>query len=61
MIIIFLSITFTTKKGMALFNHKIKLTELIREIPDAELGRLSKEAKQSDGLILDGPIKQSRS
>ena len=46
---------------MALFNHKIKLTELIREIPDAELGRLSKEAKQSDGLILDGPIKQSSS
>ena len=28
---------------MALFNHKIKLTELIREIPDAELTRLSKE------------------
>lgn len=29
---------------MALFNHKIRLVDLIREIPDAELTRLSKDS-----------------
>ena len=28
---------------MALFNHKIRLVDIIREIPDAELSRLAKE------------------
>ena len=28
---------------MALFNHKISLVDIIREIPDAELSRLAKE------------------
>ena len=36
------SFTFT-KKRMALFNHKISLVDIIREIPDAELSRLAKE------------------
>ncbi|MDD2475571.1 MAG: hypothetical protein PHI32_06640 [Dysgonamonadaceae bacterium] len=30
---------------MALFNHKIRLVDIIREIPDAELTRLAKETR----------------
>ena len=30
---------------MNLFKHKIRLTEIIREIPDAELTRLAIESK----------------
>lgn len=56
---------------MALFNHKIKLTEILREIPEAELVRLAKKshvdhyAKVLDGklmfyLLLYGMLKVDR-
>lgn len=56
---------------MALFNHKIKLTEILREIPEAELVRIARKshvdhyAKVLDGklmfyLLLYGMLKVDR-